>query len=73
MTYAAGKDSFYRGRREPRFRPIYLECPELEREMTSEKVAYFQRAEVVEPRRTIKRTFDDPQLGRVEFGLALEQ
>jgi hypothetical protein len=69
MTYAAAKDSFYRGRREPRFRPIYLEFPELEREMTAEEVAYFQRAEMVEPGRTIKRTFDDPQLGRVEFGL----
>ncbi len=69
MTYAAAKDSFYRGRRERRFRPIYLEFPELEREMTAEEVAYFQRAEMVEPGRTIKRTFDDPQLGRVEFGL----
>jgi hypothetical protein len=69
MTYAAAKDSFYRGWREPRFKPIYLEFPELEREMTAEEVAYFKRAEMVEPGRTIKRTFDDPQLGRVEFGL----
>jgi len=69
MTYAAAKDSFYRGWREPRFRPIYLEFPELEREMSAGEVAYFQRAEMVEPGRTIKRTFDDPQLGRVEFGL----
>ena len=29
----------------------------------------FQRAEMVEAGRTIKRTFDDPQLGRVEFVL----
>ena len=69
MTYAAAKDSFYRGWREPRFRPIYLEFPELAREMTAGEVAYFQRAEMVEPGRTIKRTFDDPQLCRVEFGL----
>jgi len=54
MTYAAAKDSFYRGWREPRFRPIYLEFPELAREMN------FQRAEMVEAGRTIKRTFDDP-------------
>lgn len=69
MTYAAAKDSFYRGWREPRFKPIYLEFPELEREMTAEEVAYFRRAEMVEPGRTITRMFDDPQLGRVEFGL----
>jgi len=69
MTYAAAKDSFYRGWREPRFRPIYLEFPELAREMTPGEVAYFQREKMVEPGRTIKRTFDDPQLGRVEFGL----
>ncbi len=69
MTYAAAKDSFYRGWREPRFKAIYLEFPELEREMTAEEMAYFQRAEMVEPGRTIKRAFDDPQLGRVEFGL----
>jgi hypothetical protein len=68
MTYAAAKDSFYRGRREPRFKAIYLEFPELEREMTTEEMAYFQRAEMVEPGRTIKRTFEDPRLGRVEFG-----
>ncbi len=37
--------------------------------MTAEEVAYLQRAEMVEPGRTIKRTFDDPQLGRVEFEL----
>ena len=69
MTYAAAKDSFYRGRREPRFRAIYLEFPELEREMTAAEMAYFSRAEMVEPGRTITRTFEDPQLGRVEFGL----
>ncbi len=69
MTYAASKDSFYRGWREPRFKPIYLEFPELEREMTAEEMAYFRRAEMVEPGRTITRTFDDPQLGRVDFGL----
>jgi len=69
MTYAAAKDSFYRGWREPRFKAIYLEFPELEREMRAEEVAYFQRAEMVEPGRTIKRTFEDPRLGRVEFGL----
>jgi len=27
------------------------------------------RAEMIEPGRTIKRTFHDPQLGRVEFVL----
>ena len=69
MTYAAAKDSFYRGRREPRFRPIYLEFPELEREMTAEEVAYFMRAEMVEAGRTTTRTFQDPKLGRVEIGL----
>jgi hypothetical protein len=68
MTYAAAKDSFYRGRREPRFKAIYLEFPELEREMRAEEVAYFQRAQMVEPGRTITRTFEDPRLGRVEFG-----
>ncbi len=69
MTYAAAKDSFYRGRREPRFRPIYLEFPELEREMTAAEVEYLQRAEMVESGRTINRTFEDPRLGRVEFSL----
>ena len=69
MRYAAAKDSFYRGWREPRFKAIYLEFPELEREMRAEEVAYFQRAEMVEPGRTNKRTFEDPRLGRVEFGL----
>jgi hypothetical protein len=57
MTYAAAKDSFYRGWREPRFRGIHLEFPELEREMTAEEMAYFQRAEMVEPGRTIKQGF----------------
>jgi hypothetical protein len=69
MKYAAAKDSFYRGRREPRFRPIYLEFPELEREMTAAEVAYLQRVEMVEPGRTVSRTFEDPRLGRVEFSL----
>ena len=69
MTYAAAKDSFYRGWRESRFRPIYVEFPELEREMTAEEMAYFQRAEMVEPSRTVRRTFEDPRLGRVEFEL----
>jgi hypothetical protein len=36
--------------------------------MTATEVAYFQRAEMVEPGRTIKRTFEDPRFGRVEFG-----
>jgi hypothetical protein len=31
-------------------------------------VAYFQRAAMVEPGRTITRTLEDPRLGRVEFG-----
>jgi hypothetical protein len=70
MTYSAAKDSFYRGWREPRFKPIYLEFPELEREMTAEEVAYFMRAEMVEAGRTAKRTLKDPQLGHVEFGLS---
>jgi len=69
MTYAAAKDSFYRSRREARFKPIYLEFPELERELTAEEVAYFMRAEMVEVDRTAMRTFDDPRLGRVEFGI----
>lgn len=69
MAYAAAKDAFYRGWREPRFKAIYLEFPELERELTEEEVAYLMRAEMVERGRTIKRTFEDPQLGRVEFGL----
>ncbi len=37
--------------------------------MTAEEVAYFQRAQMVEPGRTIKWTSEDPRLGRVEFGL----
>ena len=69
MTYAAAKDSFYRGRRERRFQAIYLDFPDLEREMTAEEMAYFSQAEMVEPGRTIRRTFEDPRLGRVEFGL----
>lgn len=69
MTYVAAKDSFYRGWREPRFRPIYLEFPELEREMTAAELEYLQRAEMVKPGQTINRTFDDPQVGRVEFGI----
>jgi hypothetical protein len=69
MTYVAAKDSFYRAWREPRFRPIYLEFPELEREMTAAEVEYLQRAEMVESGQTINRTFDDPQVGRVEFSI----
>lgn len=69
MTYAAAKDSFYRGWREPRFRPVYLEFPELEREMTAAEVEYLQRAEIVKSGQTINRTFEDPRLGRVEFSL----
>jgi hypothetical protein len=69
MNYAAAKDSFYRAWREARFRPIYLEFPELEREMTAEEVAYLKRADIVDSGRTIRRTFDDPRLGRVEFEL----
>jgi hypothetical protein len=68
MTHAAAKDSFYRAWREPRFKAIYLEFPELERELTAEEMVYFKRTEMVEPGRTIKRMFDDPQLGRLEFG-----
>jgi hypothetical protein len=67
MTYAAAKDSFYRGWRAPRFKAIYLEFPELEREMTAAAVAYFQRAEMVEPGRRITRTLEDQLLGCVEF------
>ncbi len=69
MTYAAAKDSFYRAWREPRFKAIYLDFPDLEREMTAEEVAYFQRAEMVEPGRTNTRKVEDPRLGPVEFGL----
>jgi hypothetical protein len=68
LTYPAAKDSFYRGWREPRFKAIYLEFPELEREMRAEEVAYFQRAQMVERSRTITRTFEDPRLGRVDIG-----
>ena len=68
MTYASAKDSFYRGRREQRFKPIFLEFPELDRELTEEEAAaWLRRLEVLEPGRTIRRTVEDPQLGTVEM------
>ncbi len=68
MTYASAKDSFYRGRREARFKPIFLEFPELDRELTEEEsLAWLRRVEVLEPGRTIRRTVEDPQRGTVEM------
>ncbi len=68
MTYASAKDSFYRGRREQRFKPIFLEFPELDRELTDEEfLAWLRRVEVLEPGRTIRRTVEDPQRGTVEM------
>jgi len=70
MRYGSAKDSFYRGRREQRFKPIFLEFPELERELTEEEAAaWLQGVEVLGPGRTISRTVEDPQRGTVEMKL----
>jgi len=67
MTYAAAKDSFYRGRREQRFRSFFLLFPELDRKLSAEEAAWLLRPEVLEPGRPVRRRFAHPRLGKVEL------
>jgi hypothetical protein len=68
MSYAAAKDSFYRGCREERFRPVLLTFPHLSQFVSVEAgERLLRRVEMIEPGRTVTRTLDDPQRGPVEL------
>src|SRR6266851_2479487 len=67
LKYGSAKDLYYRGVREDRFKPILLEFEELASCVSEEALRpLLDRAEVLEPGKTIRRKVSDPELGEVE-------
>ncbi len=68
LSYDSAKECFYRGLREKRFEPILMEFPELRQVISDVEAArLFGAAEIVQPGKKSRRTWEDPRLGTVEL------
>ncbi len=71
LSYESAKECFYRGLREKRFEPVLMEFPELRQVISEGEAArLFGAAEIVQPGRKSRRTWEDPRLGTVELVIA---
>lgn len=68
LSYDSAKEGFYRGLREKRFEAVLMEFPELRQVISAEEAArLFGAAEIVQPGKKSRRTWEDPRLGTVEL------
>jgi hypothetical protein len=68
LSYEAAKECFYRGLRDKRFEAVLMEFPELRQVISAEEAArLFGAAEIVQPGKKTRRTWEDARLGTVEL------
>jgi hypothetical protein len=70
LSFEFAKECFYRARREKRFAPVLMMFPELKQLISAEEGGrLLARSETLPGRGSIRRTWQDPKLGEVEFVL----
>jgi hypothetical protein len=68
LSYESAKESFYRGLREKRFKPVLIEFPELRQVISEEEAAQLLGiAEIVQPGNKSVRRWEDSRLGTIEL------
>lgn len=70
LSYSTAKDLYYRARRDDRFKPIMLTWPDRTARVSAEAAeAWLSRAEVLEPGKPVVRSWEDSELGKVDFSI----